>query len=214
MRCWRPPRATCCDVVERQPPIGSFAADEHGVTATSAAAAPLRTRLLVAADGRARPARSGRYQDRALGLSRRSASSRRSVTRSRMRAAPYSISCLQGRLRSCRCATIAPASPGRRTRRTRRAILALDDAGFLSEVEKRFGYRLGAIALAGPARVMAARACIWRALWLPIALRWSAMRRTACTRLPARASTSACAMWRRWRRRLWTQRAWVSTSAR
>ena len=31
-----------------------------------------------------------------------------------------------------------------------REILALDDAGFLAEVEKRFGYRLGGIALAGP----------------------------------------------------------------
>jgi 2-octaprenyl-6-methoxyphenol hydroxylase len=31
-----------------------------------------------------------------------------------------------------------------------RAIAALDDAGFLAEVEKRFGYRLGSIALAGP----------------------------------------------------------------
>jgi 2-octaprenyl-6-methoxyphenol hydroxylase len=31
-----------------------------------------------------------------------------------------------------------------------RAILALDDAAFLEEAEKRFGYRLGRIALAGP----------------------------------------------------------------
>jgi 2-octaprenyl-6-methoxyphenol hydroxylase len=31
-----------------------------------------------------------------------------------------------------------------------REILALDDAGFLQEVETRFGYRLGSIALAGP----------------------------------------------------------------
>jgi 2-octaprenyl-6-methoxyphenol hydroxylase len=31
-----------------------------------------------------------------------------------------------------------------------RAILALDDAGFVQEVEQRFGYRLGRIALAGP----------------------------------------------------------------
>jgi 2-octaprenyl-6-methoxyphenol hydroxylase len=31
-----------------------------------------------------------------------------------------------------------------------RAILALDDAGFLAQVEKRFGYRLGRIELAGP----------------------------------------------------------------
>jgi 2-octaprenyl-6-methoxyphenol hydroxylase len=30
------------------------------------------------------------------------------------------------------------------------AILALDDAGFLAETEKRFGYRLGSISLAGP----------------------------------------------------------------
>ncbi len=33
---------------------------------------------------------------------------------------------------------------------TARAILARDDAGFLTEVAKRFGYRLGAITLAGP----------------------------------------------------------------
>jgi 2-octaprenyl-6-methoxyphenol hydroxylase len=31
-----------------------------------------------------------------------------------------------------------------------RAIIALDEAGFLAEVEKRFGYRLGQIELAGP----------------------------------------------------------------
>ena len=31
-----------------------------------------------------------------------------------------------------------------------RAIVALDDAGFLAEVERRFGYRLGNIALSGP----------------------------------------------------------------
>jgi 2-octaprenyl-6-methoxyphenol hydroxylase len=31
-----------------------------------------------------------------------------------------------------------------------RAVLALDDAGFLEEAEKRFGYRLGRIELAGP----------------------------------------------------------------
>ena len=35
-------------------------------------------------------------------------------------------------------------------RESARAILALDDAGFLAEVAKRFGYRLGAITLAGP----------------------------------------------------------------
>jgi 2-octaprenyl-6-methoxyphenol hydroxylase len=31
-----------------------------------------------------------------------------------------------------------------------RAIVALDDAGFLAEVQQRFGYRLGKVELAGP----------------------------------------------------------------
>jgi len=45
-----------------------------------------------------------------------------------------------------------------------RAIAALDDAGFLAEVEKRFGYRLGSIALAGPRGVWPLEMHLARAL--------------------------------------------------
>jgi 2-octaprenyl-6-methoxyphenol hydroxylase len=45
-----------------------------------------------------------------------------------------------------------------------RAIAALDDAGFLEEVEKRFGYRLGRIALAGPRGVWPLQMHLARAL--------------------------------------------------
>jgi 2-octaprenyl-6-methoxyphenol hydroxylase len=45
-----------------------------------------------------------------------------------------------------------------------RAIVALDDAGFLAEVEKRFGYRLGGIALAGPRGVWPLEMHLARAL--------------------------------------------------
>ena len=63
-----------------------------------------------------------------------------------------------------------------------REILALDDAGFLAEVEKRFGYRLGADRAGGAARRPGRSTCIWPAPWWRIASRWSAMPRTACTR--------------------------------
>jgi 2-octaprenyl-6-methoxyphenol hydroxylase len=45
-----------------------------------------------------------------------------------------------------------------------RAIVDLDDAGFLAEVEKRFGYRLGNIALAGPRGVWPLEMHLARAL--------------------------------------------------
>jgi 2-octaprenyl-6-methoxyphenol hydroxylase len=45
-----------------------------------------------------------------------------------------------------------------------RAIAALDDAGFLAEVEKRFGYRLGSIALSGPRGVWPLEMHLARAL--------------------------------------------------
>ena len=68
-----------------------------------------------------------------------------------------------------------------------REIVALDDAGFLAEVEKRFGYRLGGVELAGPRAswpldMHLARALVRR----PLRAR-SATRRTACTRSPGRA---------------------------
>ena len=68
-----------------------------------------------------------------------------------------------------------------------REILALDDAGFLAEVETRFDYRLGAIELAGPRGSWPLDMHLARAHGGRTASRSSAMRRTACTRSPARA---------------------------
>ena len=96
-------------------------------------------------------------------------------TRSRTTAAPCSTSCPP--------AVCHPAADPRQSlvhhldrgrARGARAILALDDAGFLAEVERRFGYRLGAIALAGRARRLAARHASRPRPCRPTALRWSA----------------------------------------
>ena len=78
-----------------------------------------------------------------------------------------------------------------------RAIVALDDAGFLAEVEKRFGYRLGRIELAGPRAVVAARhASGARAGGRPAGA-GRRRRAPACTRSPARGSIWGCGTWPR-----------------
>ncbi len=66
-----------------------------------------------------------------------------------------------------------------------RRIAALDDAGFLAEVEKRFGFRLGDIELAGPRGLWPLEMHLARAL-VADRLALSAMRRTWCIRSPGR----------------------------
>ena len=68
----------------------------------------------------------------------------------RMMVAPCSTSYPTGRSPSCRSPATAPASTWTEEAGEATRILALDDAGFLAEVEKRFGGKLGAIALDGP----------------------------------------------------------------
>ena len=84
------------------------------------------------------------------GAIRRSASSPRWRTSARMRGAPSSISFPAVRSPSCRSVATAAASPGAKRRTARWRSCKLDDAGFLAEIEQRFGYRLGALTLAGP----------------------------------------------------------------
>jgi 2-octaprenyl-6-methoxyphenol hydroxylase len=134
-------------------PAVDFQADEHGVDVDLARGPSLRTlraALLVAADGRASPLR----QAAGIGVVRWSYPQVGIVTTVRLEqphrgravqhflpAGPFAILPLTGN-RACITWTEDAA--------TAREILALDDAGFLAEVEKRFGHRLGAIALAGP----------------------------------------------------------------
>ena len=135
-----------------EPAVG-FLADEHGVDvdlALAPSSRTLRAALLVAADGGASPLR----QAAGIGIVRWSYPQAGIVTTVRLEqphqgravqhflpSGPFAILPLTGN-RAC----ITWTEDAVRARE----ILALDDAGFLAEVEKRFGYRLGGVALAGP----------------------------------------------------------------
>ena len=71
-------------------------------------------------------------------------------------AAPRSTSCRPGRSRSCRSSATPPATARRSSGPNRRGeaerIVALDDAGFHAELERRFGLHLGEIEAVGPRR--------------------------------------------------------------
>jgi 2-octaprenyl-6-methoxyphenol hydroxylase len=130
--------------------IGGFDGNEQGCTIDLDSGARLRAPLLVAADGRA-----SRLRDMAgIKIVRWSYPQIGIVTTVRhdkphggravqhfLPAGPFAILPLTGN-RSCITWT-EDAARGR-------DIVALDDAGFLAEVEKRFGYRLGRVELAGP----------------------------------------------------------------
>jgi 2-octaprenyl-6-methoxyphenol hydroxylase len=130
--------------------IVGFDAGEHACAIQLEGGASLRTPLLVAADGRA-----SRLRDMAgikvVGWSYPQVGIVTTVRHERphggravqhfLPAGPFAMLPLTDN-RSCITWTEA-ADRGR-------AIVALDDAGFLAEVEKRFGYRLGAVELAGP----------------------------------------------------------------
>jgi 2-octaprenyl-6-methoxyphenol hydroxylase len=135
-----------------------YVADEHGITVALADGRSLRTPLLVAADGRSSRLREVAgigvvgWQYPQIGIVttvRHQKPHRSRAVQHFLPGGPFAILPLQGN-RSCITWTEAEMEG--------RAIVALHDAGFLAEVEKRFGYRLGEIELAGP-----------RALW-PLAM--------------------------------------------
>ena len=128
----------------------SFAADEHGVDVSFAGRAPLRARLLVAADGaksRLREAASIKLvrwsypQTGIVAIVRHEEPHGGRAVQHFLPGGPFAILPLTGN-RSCITWTEEASRAC--------AVLALDDAGFLAEVETRFDYRLGAVALAGP----------------------------------------------------------------
>jgi len=128
----------------------SFAADEHGVAVSFAGRVLLRARLLVAADGgksRLREAagiklvRWSYPQTGIVAIVRHEEPHGGRAVQHFLPAGPFAILPLTGN-RSC----ITWTEEASRAR----AILALDDAGFLAEIEARFDYRLGAVELAGP----------------------------------------------------------------
>jgi 2-octaprenyl-6-methoxyphenol hydroxylase len=135
-----------------EPAVG-FQADEHGVSVDVGRGPSLRTlraSLLVAADGATSPLR----EMAGIGVVRWSYRQAGIVTTVKLEQ-PHQGRAVQHFLPSGPFA-ILPLTANRAcitwTEDAARAreILALDDAGFLAKVEKRFGYRLGAVALAGP----------------------------------------------------------------
>jgi len=130
-----------------------FKANEHGVSIELAGhetCTHLRAALLVAADGRQSPMRAAagigvvRWSYPQVGITTTVGLAQPHAGRATQHflpSGPFAILPLRGDRASI---TWTEESE------TARAILALDDAGFLAEVAKRFGYRLGAITLAGP----------------------------------------------------------------
>lgn len=136
-----------------EPAVG-FATDAHAasVELTGSAAAPrvIRTRLLVAADGRGSLLREAagigvvRWKYPQLGIVtavRHAAPHGGRAVQHFLPSGPFAILPLNGN-RSCITWTEEAQSA--------QTLLALDDAGFLAEVARRFDYRLGAVELEGP----------------------------------------------------------------
>jgi 2-octaprenyl-6-methoxyphenol hydroxylase len=130
--------------------IAGFEIDEHGCTVDLEGGARLRTPLLAAADGRASRLRE-MAGIKVVGWSypqvgivttvRHEKPHRGRAVQHFLPAGPFAILPLVGD-RSCVTWTEEAERGG--------AIVALDDAGFLAEVQQRFGYRLGKVELAGP----------------------------------------------------------------
>ena len=134
--------------------VVTHAADEHGVTITLGTGDQLRATLLVAADGRGSRVREAaeidvvgwKYPQVGIVTTVEHEKPHRArAVQHFLPSGPFAILPLKGN-RSCITWT-EDESEGRR-------IVALADPDFLVEAEKRFGYRLGQITLAGP-----------RALW-------------------------------------------------
>jgi 2-octaprenyl-6-methoxyphenol hydroxylase len=129
--------------------VDAHAADEHGVTVTLGNGEQLRAALLVAADGRASRVRETagidvvgwKYPQVGIVTTVEHAKPHRArAVQHFLPSGPFAILPLKGN-RSCITWT-EDKHEGRR-------IVALDDTEFLAEAERRFGYRLGQIALAG-----------------------------------------------------------------
>lgn len=142
----------------------SFAADQSAISVSLSNGARLRGSLLVAADGRASRLREMAgigvvgWEYRQVGIVTMVQHAKPHQSRAVQHflpSGPFAILPLKGN-RSCLTWT-EEETEGRR-------IMALDDAGFLGEVEKRFGYRLGSAELAGPRGVWPLEMHLARAL--------------------------------------------------
>jgi 2-octaprenyl-6-methoxyphenol hydroxylase len=149
-------RAALLDALARRPGIVAIAgtvetwhADEAGGVIGLADGRTLQAPLVVAADGRASPLRAAAgigvvgwpyAQVGIVATIGHEKPHRSRAVQNFLPAGPFAILPLKGN-RSCVTWT--------EEEREGRRILALDDAAFLKEVERRFGYRLGEIALAG-----------------------------------------------------------------
>ena len=131
-------------------PAEGFVADEHGVTAHFSGRAPLRAALLVAADGGKSQLRGAagigivRWsypQTGIVSIVRHEKPHQGRAVQHFLPGGPFAVLPMTGN-RSC----ITWTEEADRAR----AILALDEAGFLAEIQTRFDYRLGAVELAGP----------------------------------------------------------------
>lgn len=144
--------------------VEGYAAGEHGVTATLTGGRRLRAPLLVAADGRGSRLREAagigivgwKYPQVGIVTTVSHERPHRSrATQHFLPSGPFAILPLKGN-RSCVTWT--------EEEHTGRDIMGMPDAGFLAEVEKRFGYRLGRTELAGPRAVWPLEMHLARAL--------------------------------------------------
>jgi 2-octaprenyl-6-methoxyphenol hydroxylase len=136
--------------VWRRAAAADFDADDRGVTVRLADGRSIRASLLVAADGRRSPLRHA-AGIQTVGWSYPQAGIVTTVAHERphggravqhfLPAGPFAILPLKGNRSSITWSEDAERAC---------EILALDDQGFLAEVDKRFGGRLGAIRLEGP----------------------------------------------------------------
>lgn len=142
--------AACADIVVRAPAVATgLEADEAGATVALADGGSVRAGLVVACDGRKSPLREAagirtvdwRYPQTGIVATVRHARPHggRAIQHF-LPGGPFAILPMTGD-RSC----VTWSEDETEARR----ILALDDAGFLAELETRFGHRLGALELAG-----------------------------------------------------------------
>lgn len=130
--------------------VRAFSASDAQAGIELAAGQPIRARLLVATDGRRSPLRAQagiklvRWSHEQIGIVTRVHHERPHNGRAVQHflpGGPFAILPMRDQ-RSCITWT--------EERVRGEAILKLDDAGFLAEIEKRFGHRLGALQLDGP----------------------------------------------------------------
>ena len=130
--------------------VEGFARDEHGVEVALAGGEKVRAPLLVAADGRASRLREAagiqvvRWRYPQIGIVttvRHEKPHGGRAVQHFLPSGPFALLPLTG---SRTCVTWTEEE------KRGREIVALDNAAFLAEVEKRFDWRLGAVSLAGP----------------------------------------------------------------